>query len=102
MPVAAVVGLTEVIALNVGLTDGLIGPRLFTILVLMALITTLMTGPLLSLIRRSQRKSQRPQNGWQISEPGTVSYSGYTDRCLDQPDRKDPASGRPIFMLLSG
>jgi Kef-type K+ transport system membrane component KefB len=45
-------GLTELIALNVGLTDGLIGQRLFTILVLMALITTMMTGPLLSLIRR--------------------------------------------------
>ena len=46
-------GLTELIALNVGLTDGLIGQRLFTILVLMALITTMMTGPLLSAIRRS-------------------------------------------------
>jgi Kef-type K+ transport system membrane component KefB len=47
-------GLTELIALNVGLTDGLIGPRLFTVLVLMALITTMMTGPLLSVIRRSR------------------------------------------------
>ncbi|MGH3171880.1 MAG: hypothetical protein ACRDN0_39230 [Trebonia sp.] len=45
-------GLTELIALNVGLTDGLIGQRLFTILVLMALITTMMTGPLLTLIAR--------------------------------------------------
>lgn len=44
-------GLTELIALNVGLQSGLIGPRLFTILVLMAVITTLMTGPLLALIR---------------------------------------------------
>jgi Kef-type K+ transport system membrane component KefB len=42
-------GLTELIALNVGLTDGLISQRLFTVLVLMALITTLMTGPLLML-----------------------------------------------------
>jgi Kef-type K+ transport system membrane component KefB len=45
-------GLTELIALNVGLTDGLIGQRLFTVLVLMALITTMMTGPLLPLIQR--------------------------------------------------
>lgn len=44
-------GLTELIALNVGLADGLIHQRLFTILVLMALITTLLTGPLLSLIK---------------------------------------------------
>jgi Kef-type K+ transport system membrane component KefB len=44
-------GLTELIALNVGLDAGLINQRLFTILVLMALITTLMTGPLLTAIR---------------------------------------------------
>jgi Kef-type K+ transport system membrane component KefB len=44
-------GLTELIALNVGLQAGLINQRLFTVLVLMALLTTLMTGPLLSLIR---------------------------------------------------
>jgi len=44
-------GLTELIALNTGLQDGLISQRLFTILVLMALLTTLMTGVLLPLIR---------------------------------------------------
>jgi Kef-type K+ transport system membrane component KefB len=44
-------GLTELIALNVGLQAGLINQRLFTVLVLMAILTTLMTGPLLSAIR---------------------------------------------------
>jgi Kef-type K+ transport system membrane component KefB len=44
-------GLTELIALNVGLSDGIINQRLFTVLVLMALITTLATGPLLSVIK---------------------------------------------------
>jgi Kef-type K+ transport system membrane component KefB len=44
-------GLTELIALNVGLADGIINSRLFTVLVLMALITTLATGPLLSAVR---------------------------------------------------
>jgi Kef-type K+ transport system membrane component KefB len=44
-------GLTELIALNVGLQAGLINHRLFTVLVLMALLTTLMTGPLLGWIR---------------------------------------------------
>jgi Kef-type K+ transport system membrane component KefB len=47
-------GLTELIALNIGLADGLISQRLFTVLVLIALITTLMTGPLL-LVSRSPR-----------------------------------------------
>jgi Kef-type K+ transport system membrane component KefB len=43
-------GLTELIALNVGLSAGLIDQRLFSVLVLMALITTVVTSPLLSLI----------------------------------------------------
>jgi K+:H+ antiporter len=47
-------GLTELIALNVGLTAGLIDQRLFTVLVLMALLTTVMTGPLLSLVQPSR------------------------------------------------
>lgn len=47
-------GLTELIALNAGLTDKIIVPRPFTVLMLMALITTLMTGPLLSLIQSSR------------------------------------------------
>jgi Kef-type K+ transport system membrane component KefB len=44
-------GLTELIALNVGLAAGLIGPQLFSVLVLMALIMTVMAAPLLALIR---------------------------------------------------
>jgi K+:H+ antiporter len=47
-------GLTELIALNVGLSAGIIHQRLFTILVLMALITTIATGPLLSAIGRME------------------------------------------------
>ena len=44
-------GLTELVVLNVGLSAGVIGQRLFGVLVLMALITTAATAPLLSLIR---------------------------------------------------
>jgi Kef-type K+ transport system membrane component KefB len=43
-------GLTELIALDLGLSAGLIDQRVFSILVLMALITTALTGPLLSLL----------------------------------------------------
>ena len=44
-------GLTELIALNVGLSAGLIGPRLYSVLVVMALLMTVATAPLLSLVR---------------------------------------------------
>jgi Kef-type K+ transport system membrane component KefB len=50
-------GLTELIALNVGLADGLISKQLFTVLVIMALITTMLTGPLLRWVDRSPRTS---------------------------------------------
>ncbi len=40
-------GLTELIVLNIGLELGVISPLLFTMLVIMALVTTFMTSPLL-------------------------------------------------------
>lgn len=47
-------GMMELILLNIGLQRGLISPRLFTILVMMAIGTTLMTGPLFSLVYRRE------------------------------------------------
>jgi Kef-type K+ transport system membrane component KefB len=44
-------GLTELIALNIGLSSGLLSGQLFSVLVVMAVLTTLMTSPLLSLIK---------------------------------------------------
>lgn len=43
-------GLMELIVIQVGLDVGLIGAPMFTLLLLMALLTTALTGPLLSLI----------------------------------------------------
>ncbi|HZT56721.1 MAG TPA: cation:proton antiporter, partial [Burkholderiaceae bacterium] len=42
-------GLMELIVMKVGLDAGLIGPELFTMLLVMALVTTAMTGPLMTL-----------------------------------------------------
>ena len=42
-------GLMELIALNIGYDLGILSPRIFTMLVIMALATTAMTGPLLTL-----------------------------------------------------
>ena len=42
-------GLMELVALNVGYDLGILTPEIFTMMVLMALVTTAMTGPLLSL-----------------------------------------------------
>lgn len=47
-------GLMELIVIKVGLDAGLIGAELFTMLLVMALVTTAATGPLLSLIGRKR------------------------------------------------
>jgi len=43
-------GLTELIIVNIGLQAGIIGPALFSMLVLMAIVTTLMASPLFELV----------------------------------------------------
>jgi Kef-type K+ transport system membrane component KefB len=46
-------GLMELIVLHVGLDLGVISPRAFAMLVIMAIVTTLLTSPLLGLFRPS-------------------------------------------------
>jgi Kef-type K+ transport system membrane component KefB len=50
-------GLMQLIALNVGLEAGIVNRSLFTVLVLVALVTTLMTTPLLGWIERREARS---------------------------------------------
>ena len=44
-------GLIELVVLNIGLELGILSPVVFSMLVLMALITTLMTSPLITWLR---------------------------------------------------
>ena len=46
-------GLVELVVLNIGYDLGILSGRIFAMMVLMALVTTFMTGPLLSLVKRS-------------------------------------------------
>ena len=50
-------GLMELIVIKVGLDAGLIGAELFTMLLVMALVTTAATGPLLTLLARGSHQS---------------------------------------------
>jgi Kef-type K+ transport system membrane component KefB len=45
-------GLMELVFLNIGLDLGVISPTIFTMMVLMALLTTVMTSPLLAFLQR--------------------------------------------------
>jgi Kef-type K+ transport system membrane component KefB len=49
-------GLMELIVLNIGLDLKILSPEIFAIMVLMALATTFMTGPSLSLINFVSKK----------------------------------------------
>ncbi|QJE94319.1 cation:proton antiporter [Luteolibacter luteus] len=53
-------GLMELIALNIGYDLGILSPRIFAMLVIMALVTTAMTGPLLSLFQRMPVRDEAP------------------------------------------
>ena len=48
-------GLMELIALNIGYDLGILSPRIFAMLVIMALVTTLMTGPLFTLFGKMKQ-----------------------------------------------
>jgi Kef-type K+ transport system membrane component KefB len=50
-------GLMELVALNVGYDLGILSPRMFTMLVIMALVTTAMTGPLVDRLQEKHAPS---------------------------------------------
>jgi Kef-type K+ transport system membrane component KefB len=57
-------GLMELIVMKVGLDIGVIGQELFTMLLVMAIVTTVMTSPLLTLFTRGSRgavEAKQPQ-----------------------------------------
>src|SRR4029079_17418625 len=47
-------GLVELVVLNIGYDLGILSGRIFAMMVLMALVTTFMTGPLLSLVKAKE------------------------------------------------
>lgn len=60
-------GLVELIVLNIGYDLGILNPEIFAMLVIMALVTTFMTGPLLDLINWAFRDQPEEE---QILEVG--------------------------------
>ena len=58
-------GLIELIVLNIGLDLGVLSPTLFTVLVIMAVVTTMMASPLLPLL--GYRQKGQPEHHVEIS-----------------------------------
>ncbi|HEY1348698.1 MAG TPA: cation:proton antiporter [Ktedonobacteraceae bacterium] len=64
-------GLMELILLNIGLQQGIITQTLFTMLVIMAIVTTLMASPLFELVYGRYRAQGRGEIGEQAA-PGSI------------------------------
>lgn len=83
-------GLTELIVLNVGLDRGILDPQLFTLLVLMAVFTTVATSPLLGLIKPDPYLGEPPpanervvRNPFRAARPnGAVANGNGADRVV--------------------
>ncbi|WP_406384913.1 hypothetical protein [Streptomyces sp. NBC_01618] len=70
-------GLTELVILGVGLQLGLLDPSLYSLMVVMALVTTAMTGPLLLLI--GTRTTPSPTSA--VPDEGALEESA-VDECV--------------------
>jgi len=53
-------GLMELVVLNIGYDLGILSPQVFSMMVIMALVTTFMTGPALDLISRLFKEKSNP------------------------------------------
>lgn len=84
-------GLTELVILSVGLELGVISPTLFTIMVLMALTTTLMATPMLALVSPLYHRGQTSAAG--VGE-------GLDDGRLVPPTTPAPVDGDVEHVLL--
>ena len=80
-------GMTELILLNIGLAAGIITPALYTILALMAFITTFTATPLFRLFERGARK-----NGLVFDADGETPVPG-----SQIPSQGHPRSGSSVL-----
>jgi Kef-type K+ transport system membrane component KefB len=62
-------GLVELIVLNIGYSVGVFSPTLFTMLVVMALVTTMCTTPILNLLGIEDNSSPKKQAGSEKLQP---------------------------------
>ena len=94
-------GLTELIVLNLALEKGVITDALFAMLVIMALVTTFMAGPLLKLLD-PQERVRRAARGGARRGARAVAASEFPE--LPVPERSilvAPADRRALGQLLA-
>lgn len=103
-------GLMELVVLNIGYDLGVLSAEIFTILVLMALITTFMTGPAIDLInflftkRSNKEDAENKKGGFRVLIPFGIPQAG--SRLLQLVDQimgsKNNATNITALHLTSG
>jgi Kef-type K+ transport system membrane component KefB len=66
-------GLMELIIINIGLQKGIIGPTLFSMLVLMAIVTTMMAGPLFEIVYGRKARADGELGALNTPERGALA-----------------------------
>jgi Kef-type K+ transport system membrane component KefB len=85
-------GLTELVVITTGLSLGIIGKNLFVIFVVMTLVTTMMTGPLLGRLKLGREDSPTEPAGSEPSLPSRARQPPFNSRECD--DRQQPSQTR--------
>jgi len=75
-------GLMELIVLNIGLDLGVISAKIFTIMVIMALVTTIMTSPLLQLVSPRSFELRSPESGEPVLPASVLPASARLLLCV--------------------
>jgi hypothetical protein len=88
-------GLTELIVLNLALTTGAISQALFTALVIMALVTTFMAGPLIRLLDPHNAFGEEPEQELAASAGAPAAQPGEHSILVA------PQSGAALEQLLA-
>lgn len=83
-------GLMELIVLNIGYDLGVLSPEIFAMLVLMALVTTIMTGPSLDIINRIFKKNSSEEISIKEISTFKILFSF-----------SNPESGKKLLLLAS-
>jgi Kef-type K+ transport system membrane component KefB/nucleotide-binding universal stress UspA family protein len=89
-------GLMELIVLNIGLDLGVIGPKLFTMMVIMALVTTFMTTPILELLRPAFATAAPRADTRASTPPSEPPEGGAARPSTPPPGAGAPSAGPPL------
>ncbi|MGW7489033.1 cation:proton antiporter domain-containing protein [Streptomyces sp. NPDC054786] len=83
-------GLTELIALSVGLETGLLDGWLYAVMVVMAVVTTVMTGPLVRYFAKPEDGMGPPDEHRQVRVPGGRAVGASQGRADGPSGRETP------------